>query len=97
MSRGLPVSILLHIVGLAVLAAYGSFVPQPPLEARRVMRVQLAPMPQVQPQVTQPAPEPEAQPPVQEPPNDPKQPPVKEPPPENPDPKVPNRPPMRIT
>jgi TonB family protein len=64
-SRGLPFSILLHLLGLSLLAAFGTYVPQPPLEPRRILRVQLAKMPEAEPQVTQPAPEPETQPSIE--------------------------------
>jgi len=63
MTRGLPVSILLHLIALGLLATWGTYVPQPPLEPQRVLRVQIARLPEVvEPQVTQPAPEPEPTP-----------------------------------
>jgi TonB family protein len=65
MGRALPVSILLHLLGLWLVAVYGGHVPQPPLEPQRVLRVQIARLPEVvEPQVTQPAPEPEPSPAV---------------------------------
>jgi protein TonB len=65
MGRGLPASILFHVIVLGLLAAYGGHVPTPPLEPQRVLRVQIARLPEVvEPQVTQPAPEPEADPAV---------------------------------
>jgi len=66
MNRGLPWSIFLHLVALGTLAAWGGLVPQPPLEPHRVMRVQLARMPEASPQVSQPAPEPETEPVIPE-------------------------------
>ena len=55
MGRGLPVSILLHLLGLWLLAVWGGHVPQPPLEPQRILRVQIARLPEVvEPQVTQP-------------------------------------------
>ena len=70
MGRGLPWSIMLHLVAVAMIAAWGGHVPQPPLEPQRVLRVQIARMPAAKPQVSQPAPQPEAEPvvPVDEPP-----------------------------
>jgi len=63
MGRGLPVSILLHLLGLWLLAVWGGHVPQPPLEPQRILRVQIARLPEVvEPQVTQPAPEPQPDP-----------------------------------
>jgi len=69
MSRGLPWSVILHLMALGALAAWGGHVPQPPLEPQRVMKVQLARMPAAQPQVSQPAAElePESVVPVVEP------------------------------
>jgi TonB family protein len=58
--------VLLHLVALGALAAWGGHVPQPPLEPQRVMRVQLARMPEASPQVSQPAPEPEPEPAIPE-------------------------------
>jgi TonB family protein len=66
MSRGLPWSIVLHLVALGALAAWGGHVPQPPLEPHRVLKVQLARMPEAEPQVSQPAPQPEPEPAIPE-------------------------------
>ncbi len=66
MNRGLPWSVILHLVALGALAAWGGHVPQPPLEPQRVMKVQLARMPEAQPQVSQPAAELEPEPVIPE-------------------------------
>ena len=66
MTRGLPWSIIVHLTALGLLAVWGGHVPQPPLETQRILRVQLAPLPVVEPQVTQPAPEPEPTPVIPE-------------------------------
>lgn len=66
MNRGLPWSILLHLIALGALAAWGGHVPQPPLEPHRVLKVQIARMPAATPQVSQPAPEPEPEPVIPE-------------------------------
>jgi TonB family protein len=77
MTRGLPWSVLLHLVALGALAAWGGHVPQPPLEPHRVLKVQLARMPAAAPQVSQAAPEPEPEPVIPEveptPPSPPKE------------------------
>ncbi len=67
MSRGLPISIVLHLVVFTLIAVYGTYVPQPPMETRRIMKVQITQLPDVKPQVSQPAAEPQETPPVEQP------------------------------
>lgn len=68
MVRGLPFSILFHLAVLALMIAWGSYVPPAPLEPQRVLRVQIARLPAA-PQISQatPEPEPEATPPETQP------------------------------
>ncbi len=62
MTRGLPVSIIVHLMVLGMLAAWGGHVPPPPMEPHRILRVQIAKMPEATPQVSQPAPETDPEP-----------------------------------
>lgn len=99
MTRTLPLSILLHLGVLGLLAAWGGYVPPAPLEPHRVLRVQIARLPAVEPQVSQALPEPEPEPPevVAEPipqpkPVDPVLPPKQVPKPIEPAPQPPRQP-----
>jgi len=64
MSRGLPLSIIVHLGTLGLLAVWGAYVPQPPLSPQRILRVQIAHLPLPQAQVAQPSAEPPAEPAV---------------------------------
>lgn len=55
MARGLPISILVHLAVLAVLATWGGLSPMRPIEPHQVLRVQLATLPETR---TEPEPEP---------------------------------------
>lgn len=90
MLRALPVSIIVHLAVLGLLAAWGGHVPPTPLETQRILRVQIARLPAPQPQVSQPLPEPEPELPVPEPEPEPEPPPpVRPPDPELPPKEVP--------
>jgi TonB family protein len=76
MSRGLPISILLHLLVLAALAIWGGLTPVQPIDQQHVLRVQLATLPEtltepepaaVNPPVAEPEPEPEPEAPEPEP------------------------------
>lgn len=67
MSRGLPVSILFHLLVLGALASWGGLTPVQPLDHQHVLRVQLATLPEtlIEPEpaaVTPPPAEPEPEP-----------------------------------
>jgi periplasmic protein TonB len=82
MLRGLPFSILVHLVVLALLATWGGQVRQPPLKPQRVMRVQIARPPVVQPPASETAADPEPAPVALPQPDPPPRPlPTPEPPP----------------
>ena len=70
MLRGLPISIIVHLLALAWLASWGGQVLQPPLKPQRVLRVQIARMPTVEPAISPVVTEPEPAPvrPTPEPP-----------------------------
>ena len=70
MLRGLPISIIVHLLALAWLASWGGQVLQPPLKPQRVLRVQIARMPTVEPEISPFVTEPEPAPvrPAPEPP-----------------------------
>lgn len=59
MLRGLPLSVIVHLLAIGWLATWGGQVRQPPLEPTRILRVQIAQLPAVVPQVTQPVSQPE--------------------------------------
>jgi protein TonB len=60
MVRGLPLSILVHLLTLVALAVWGGLTPMTAIEPQHVMRVRLAPLPRPEPAVETPAtPEPE--------------------------------------
>jgi protein TonB len=63
MARGMPISIILHLVVLGVLATWGGLTPMRPLEPQHVMRVQLASLPETR---TEPEPAPVIEPPAEE-------------------------------
>jgi periplasmic protein TonB len=62
MLRTLPFSILFHLAVLGVLALWGGYVPPTPLEPQRILRVQIARLPAVQPDPVSETPEPEPEP-----------------------------------
>ena len=64
MTRGLPVSIVLHLAALGALAAWGGLAPMQPIDPQHVMRVRLTPLPETR---TEPEPEPVAVAPEPEP------------------------------
>lgn len=76
MRRGLPYSLVLHVVVLVVTVVYGAHVTSPPLQPRRLIKVRLVELPQ--PEVAPPPERPIETEPVIEP--------VPEPPPPEPEP-----------
>jgi periplasmic protein TonB len=86
MLRGLPISIIVHLLALGWLATWGGQVLQPPLKPQRVLRVQIARMPTVEPEVSPVVTDPEPAPlrPAPEPPPTPEPTPQARPTPEPP-------------
>ncbi len=86
MTRGLPVSVLLHLLILGALVTWGGYTPMQPIDPQHVLRVQLASLPET---LTEPEPAAVAPPPAPAEPEPEVAQPEVVPPPAEPDPVLP--------